>query len=529
METYDYIVVGAGSSGCAVTNRLVAAGKRVLLLEAGPHDKNFWVHVPVGFVRVLGTERSWIYETETQKSAAGRKMFVPQGRMLGGGSSINGMVYMRGNRADYDAWRDEFGCTGWGWDEVLATFKKSEGNQRLSNAWHNTEGPQKVSDQRYRHPISYAFVRAAQQAGLTFNDDFNGERQLGCGFYQTTTFNGRRASTAVTYLAPVMSSPNLTVVTDAHVEAVTLENGAASGISWRSAGGQTGAAAVREEVILAAGALATPKILMLSGIGPAADLAALGIPVMRDMPEVGKNYQDHLECSIYGRTKEPISLFGADRGLKALRSGAEYIFFHSGLLTSNGVESGAFIDTEGTGSPDIQIHTLPMLVGDVGRDPLPGHGMSINPCHIRPKSRGFMTIRSRQTMEPIRIEANYLSEQYDVDAMVRGIKWARKIMRQPALKTLIAEELLPSNDDNAPDSVIEAHVRKFAKTTYHPAGTCRMGKDDRAVVDPTLRVRGVPRLRVADASIMPRLPSGNTNAPSIMIGERCAEFILGRQ
>jgi len=524
-EEFDYVVAGAGSSGCVITNRLVAAGKRVLLLEAGPADEDMFIHIPATFVRVIGTERSWVYESEPQPQAANRAMYVPQGRTLGGGSSLNAMVYIRGQARDYDEWA-EMGCDGWAWRDVLPVFRRSEANTRLADGYHGNDGPLSVTDIAYKHPFSRGFVAAAQQAGLPLNPDFNGAQQLGVGFYQTTTRRGRRGSTAVMYLRPVMSRPNLKVVTEAHVSRVLLENGAASGIVYRTADGAEHVARARHEVILTAGALATPKILLLSGIGPQREIAELGIPVIRDLPGVGRNYQDHLEVSVYGRARKPISLLGNDTGLKALRHGAQYYLFKSGLLTSNVVESGGFADTLGTGRPDIQFHVLPVLAGDVGREPLEGHGMSINPCFLRPKSRGTVRLRAADPSAPILFDPNYLADQDDVDTLVRGVKLARRILRAPALTALIEKELLPGAADDLDDKAIEAHVRSYAKTVYHPAGTCRMGKDDAAVVDPKLRVRGVSRLRVADVSVMPRIVSGNTNAPAVMIGERCADFVL---
>jgi choline dehydrogenase-like flavoprotein len=526
-EQFDYVIVGAGSSGCVIASRLVRAGKRVLLLESGPADNHPFVHIPATFVKVIGTERSWVYESEPQPAAANRAMYVPQGRTLGGGSSLNAMVYIRGQAADYDGWA-EAGCDGWAWRDVLPVFRRSEANARLAGDHHGADGPLTVSDARHRHPLSQGFVDAAQQAGLPFNPDFNGGNQLGVGFYQTTTRNGRRGSTAVTYLRPVMKSPHLKVVTEAHVSNVVLENGAAVGISYRTADGTNHTARVGDEVILSAGALATPKILMLSGIGPQGHLASLGIPVIRHLPGVGENYQDHLEVSVYGRARRPISMLGNDQGLKALFHGARYMLFKSGLLTSTVVESGGFADTLGSGRPDIQFHVLPVLVGDVGREPLAGHGISINPCYLQPKSRGTVRLRSSDPSAPILFDPNALAVQEDVDALVRGVRLARRILRAPALAALVEKELLPGEAAELDTKVLEDHVRSYAKTVYHPAGTCRMGKDDDAVVDPTLRVRGVSRLRVADVSVMPRIVSGNTNAPAIMIGERCADFILGR-
>ena len=527
-QVFDVVVVGAGSAGCVLAHRLVRAGRRVLLLEAGPPDDDRFIHMPATFVRVIGTERTWAYESEPQPAAAGRKMFVPQGRTLGGGSSVNAMVYVRGTPADYDGWEAQ-GCEGWGWRDVLPWFRKAEGNARFACELHGTNGPLKVSDTRFRHPLSLAFLRAAQQSGLAYNDDFNGAAQAGVGFYQTTTFEGRRASTAATYLAAVRDDPKLTVVTGAHVLRVLTQDGAATGVVYRTGrngSGEEVVATARDEVILSAGALASPKLLLLSGIGPGAQLQALGLPVVKDLPGVGENFQDHLEVSVYGRTREPVSLLGNDRGLAALKHGLQWMMFGSGLLTSNVVESGGFVDTTGEGRPDLQFHVLPVLVGDVDRAPLAGHGLSINPCFLRPQSRGRVALRSADPMAPILFDGGYLQAQADVDTLVRGVKLARRILRAPALREVVSEELAPSAADDMSDEALEAYVRERAKTVYHPSGTCRMGRDAMAVVDARMRVHGVARLRVCDASVMPSLVSGNTNAPTVMLAERCADFAL---
>ncbi|KQU88104.1 GMC family oxidoreductase [Ensifer sp. Root31] len=524
MKTFDYIVVGGGSSGCVVTNRLVSAGKSVLLLEAGPRDNTPYIHIPATFVRVLGTRRTWMYETEPEPGANGRVLVVPQGRTLGGGSSVNAMIYIRGQAQDYDTWRD-LGCEDWGYDEVLPVFRRCEDNETLADAFHGTGGPLKVSEPRFRHPISSAFVRAAQEIGLPFTHDFNGASQEGIGFFQTTTSKARRGSTAATYLKAVKASPLLTISTESAVQNIIMENGSASGISYRTADGAVHRARAREEVILCAGALATPKLLMLSGIGPAAHLSSLGIQVLRDLPGVGENFQDHITASVYGITDRPISLKGQDKGFRAAINGLQYLFNRSGLLSSNVVESGGFVDTSGCGRPDIQFHVTPALVGDASRGQMDGHGVSINPCILRPEARGKVLLRTSKAQDPIIFVGNNLTSKADVDTLVRGIKLGRRILAAPAMKALGFRELAPG-DDAQSDEALENHARSIAKTVYHPSGTCKMGRDAMAVVDNQLRVIGVPRLRVADASIMPTLVSGNTNAPAIMIAERCADFIL---
>lgn len=527
MRDYDYILIGAGSAGCVLTHRLIEAGKRVLLLEDGPPDNSPYIHMPAAFIKVLGSERTVTYRSEPQPEAAGRRIFVPQGRTLGGGSSVNAMVYIRGQAADYDDWAAQ-GCEGWDWARVLPAFKKAESHMRLSEPYHGVGGPLKVSDTRYRHPLSLAFVQGAQEIGLAYNDDFNGREQAGVGFYHTTTFDGQRGSTAATYLAAVRQRSELDLRTGCYVQKIGFDGRRACQVEWRDAGGLQRARATAE-IVLCAGALSSPKLLMLSGIGPAAQLREHGVAVLRDAPEVGANYQDHLEVSVYGRARAPISLLGQDRGLAALRHGLQWQLFRTGLLSSNVVESGGFVDTGGGGRPDIQFHVLPTLVGDVDREPLPGHGISINPCLLRPKSRGSVALAGADAAAPLRFDSGALREAEDIAGLLRGVKLARRILRAPSMRRLISEELLPSPAEHADDARLEQHIRQFAKTVYHPVGTCRMGGDADAVVDPRLRVKGVTGLRVCDASVMPSIVSGNTNAPVVMIAERCAEFMLSGQ
>ncbi|WP_175649680.1 GMC family oxidoreductase [Pseudomonas sp. Marseille-P9899] len=525
MQSFDYIVIGAGSAGCALSARLAAAGKQVLLLEAGPADNHPYIHIPGTFIRGHGTQRTWMYRTEPEPFVNQRQVFIPQGRTLGGGSSVNAMIYIRGQAEDYDEWQAN-GCPGWGWADVLPVFRRCEANARLGGQLHGQDGPLKVSDPRHRHALSEAFVQAAVEAGVPANDDFNGAKQEGAGFYQTTTAEGRRASSAVSYLRPLRHDPRLKVLSNTHVTELLFEGQRVVGVRATGQQGDELQFKARAEVIVSAGAIASPKLLMLSGIGPGEHLQSLGIPTRVDAPGVGENFQDHLSASVYAQTRQPASLLGHDRGLRAIGHGLKYLATRRGLLSSNVVESGAFVDATGCGRPDVQFHVVPALVGDMDRLPPSGHGISINPCALRPRSRGRLRLKSADPMQEVAINANYLSDPEDMRTMVAGVKVARRILRSPALASVVEKMLLLPDHDDVPDSVFEDYVRTVAKTVFHPAGTCRMGQDPGAVVGPDLKVHGVEGLRVADASIMPTIVSGNTNAPSIMIGERCADFIL---
>lgn len=527
MLTYDYIVAGGGSGGCTVAARLVEAGRSVLLLEAGPRDNHPFIHIPGTFIRVHGTRRTWMYRTDAQEHVNGREVYIPQGRTLGGGSSVNAMIYIRGQQQDYDDWA-EAGATGWSFGEVLPYFLRAEGNERLGAPLHGRDGPLKVSDGTHRHPLSDAFVHAAVEAGVPYTEDFNGANQEGAGYYQTTTDKGRRCSSAVAYLKRVRGNRNLTVLTGYEAERLVFDGRRVVGVIARTDDGTRHEFRCRAEVVLSAGALATPRILMLSGVGDGVHLRDLGIGVLHDLPGVGRNFQDHLSASVYARTREPMSLLGHDRGAKALRHGLQYVAARRGLLTSNVIESGAFVDATGCGRPDVQFHVVPALVGDVDRAAPPGHGISVNPCALRPKSRGVLRLRSANPNDGFSLDAGFLSDQRDLHTMVAGVRFARRIMRSPSLATLLDGMLvLPDTADDAiPQHVYEDYVRSVAKTVFHPVGTCRMGTDRLAVVSPDLRVHGIEGLRVADASVMPLIVSGNTNAPTIMIGERCAEFML---
>ncbi len=526
MDGYDYIVAGGGSAGCVLAARLSETpANKVLLIESGQKDDDRYIHIPATFFKVLEKGRdAVVYVGEPEKGLNGRPSIVPQGHVLGGGSSVNAMIYIRGQSQDYDTWA-QMGCRSWSYEKVLPVFRDIEGNQRLSGEFHGGQGPLKVSDRAFGHPLSWAFVRAAQEAGLPYNEDFNGKIQEGVGFYQTTTSAGRRWSSAQAFLRDAEGRSNLTIRTGMRVHKVLFEGSKAIGVLLEN--GETVRAS--REVILTAGALATPKILQLSGIGNASELKGHGIEVVADLPGVGENYQDHLEATVQAEVNI-VSLFGQDKGLKAAAHMAQYVLTKSGLLTSNVVESGGFVDTARTGTPDLQFHVLPTFNGFADRLPEPGHGISIGPCFLRPQSRGTIKLRSADPKDPTMFNANSLSAPADLETLVRGVELAIKITEQPSLAKIITRRALPKPGVEKDPEALRDYVRSVAKTVFHPSGTAKMGsaEDRMAVVGEDLRVHGLTGLRVADASIMPTLVSGNTNAPSIMIGERCARFMTGK-
>jgi choline dehydrogenase-like flavoprotein len=527
MQDYDFIVAGGGSSGCVVASRLSENPQhRVLLIESGERDTDKYIHIPATFFKVLEKGRDALfYASEPEEGLNGRPSIVPQGHVLGGGSSVNAMVYIRGARQDYDTWA-QLGCRSWSYDKVLPVFCDLEDNQRLSGEYHGVGGELTVSDRAYGHPLSWAFIRAAQEVGIPYNEDFNGARQEGVGFYQTTTNKARRRSSAEAFLRKAEGRPNLTIRTGTRVNRILFDGKRATGVLLDD--GSTVNA--RREIILCAGALATPKILQLSGIGPAAHLREHGIDIVVDLPGVGENYQDHLEATVQCEIRDPISMFGEDKGLRAASHMLQYMLTKTGLLTSTVVESGGFVDTAGTGEPDVQFHVLPTFNGFADRAVEPGHGISIGPCVLRPQSRGSVRLRSANPADKAHFVANSLAEQADVETLARGVELAIRITEAPSLARLVKRRVLPKPGLENDAGALRDYVRSIAKTVFHPSGTAKMGAadDPMAVVSEDLRVRGVDGLRVADASVMPRLVSGNTNAPTMMIGERAARFILGQ-
>ncbi|MGO7300679.1 GMC family oxidoreductase [Rhizobium ruizarguesonis] len=527
MTNFDYIIVGGGSSGCVLANRLSENPQnKVLLIESGRRDADPWIHIPATFFKVLGKGVDiHPYASEPEKGLNGRPCITPQGNVLGGGSSVNAMIYIRGHKNDYDTW-SQMGCHGWSYEDVLPAFRSLENNESLNGEFHGRSGGLHVSNPRHRHPLSEAFVQAATQVGIPYNPDFNGADQEGVGFYQSTTYRGRRWSSAQAFLRDAEIRPNVTVLTERKVARILFEGRRATGVALQDGTIFTAS----KEIALTAGAIATPKILQLSGIGEAEHLRSHGINVVADLPGVGANYQDHLEAPVQGETHEPISILGHDSGIRAAGHMARYLLSHRGLLSSNVVECGGFVDTAGTGQPDVQFHVLPVLVGFVDRDPEPGHGLSIGPCYLRPRSRGTIRLRSADPNDKAEFDANLLSDPADLDTLVRGVETAIRILDAPALAKLIKRRVLPKPGVESDPAALRDYIRQTAKTVFHPAGTARMGRadDPMAVVGADLKVRGVEGLRVCDASVMPTLVSGNTNAPVMMIAARAAAFITGK-
>lgn len=519
-STYDYVIVGAGSAGCVLAARLSADPHvRVLLLEAGGPAYPKEARIPAAFSRLFKSACDWNYATEEEPHLNHRRLYWPRGKMLGGSSSINAMIYTRGNPSDYECWK-QLGNEGWGWADVLPSFKKAENQERGASEFHGVGGPLNVCDLRYVNELSRAFVAAAQETGIPANPDFNGSAQDGAGLYQVTQKNGARHSAADAYLEPARRRPNLAVVTSAQATRVLVENGRAIGIEYARNGALQQAHAERE-VILSGGAVNSPQLLLLSGIGPADELASVGIRAVHDLPGVGKNLQDHLMVSIGYLCTRPVSLAGAQSIPNVMR----WLIFRRGPLASNVAEAGVFLRTEeGLRAPDLQILFGPAYYVNHGFDRREDHCFGLGPILVMPESLGSIGLRSSNPLDPPAIRANYLATERDLRVLIEGVRRCRAIAHAKAFEPYRGPELHPGAYVTSTED-IAAFICAEAQTLYHPVGTCKMGNDAAAVVDHRLRVRGIERMRVVDASVMPRIISANTNAPTIMIAEKAADMI----
>lgn len=528
ISNVDYVIVGAGSAGCVVANRLSAnPNVQVCLIEAGGADWNPWIHIPIGYGKTFFDARvNWMFHTEAEPFLNERRIDQPRGKVMGGSSSINGLLYVRGQAQDYDGW-EALGNSGWGYKDVLPYFKRAEDQQRGADAWHGTGGPMPVSDLPEPHPIADAFIQAAAAQGIDTNPDFNGARQEGAGYFQATARNGLRKSTARAYIAPIRRRPNLHVITGAHASRILFDGQVAHGLSFIQSGREHKVMASRE-VILCAGAIQSPQILQLSGIGPAELLDSLAIPVVADSPGVGANLQDHLQARLIYKTHDPITL-NDDLAHWTRRAaiGVRYVLGRKGPLGWWAGLAGAFARTSPELSrPDVQMHLYPFSTDRKDKAKL--HEFSaftLTVCQLRPHSRGSVRIASADPKAAPLIRMNYLSDPRDIQVMTAGIRLARQIVCASPLSGMIAAEHSPGPDIVSDDG-LQAFVRELGMSVYHPVGTCQMGASEGSVVDERLRVRGVQNLRIADASIMPTLISGNTNAPTIMIGEKASDLIL---
>ena len=526
-EAFDFIIIGAGSAGCVLANRLTASGRhRVLLLEAGPSNWHPWLHIPLGFGRLFTDRRyNWCYATEPQPGCHDREVIAPRGKVLGGSSSINGLIYIRGQAEDFNHWR-QLGNAGWSFDDVLPYFRKAEDNERGADDFHGAGGPLAVSDLRDRHPLAVAYVEAAVQCGYPRNDDFNGAVQEGAGYYQTTMRDGVRSSAATGYLKQARRRANLKVVPQALATRIVFDGRRATGVEYL-AGNDKRSARANVEVIVASGAFNSPQLLQLSGLGPAALLQSHGIPVIADAPGVGNDLNDHISGRIILRCKETTTVNNVTRNWATkLAYGAHYILTRRGYLAVPAVSSAVFVRALPTSAtPDSQCSISLFSAGTIGGDLHPFPGVTGNCVLLRPESRGYVRIKSADPRQAPAINPNYLATQKDCETITAGVNVMRRIFQAPAMAKYIVEEIEPGVQCDNDDELLD-FIRRRGSTTYHPVGTCRMGQDPKAVVDERLRVRGFSGLRVVDASIMPAVVSGNTNAATIMIGEKGADMIL---
>jgi len=525
-QDYDFIIVGAGSAGCVLANRLSAdPNNRVLLLEAGGPDNNPWIHIPVGYFKTMHNPATdWCYKTEPDPGIAGRSLQWPRGKVLGGTSSLNGLLYVRGQPEDYDRWV-ELGNQGWSFSEVLPYFKKSEDQERGASDYHGVGGPLKVSDLRLRRPIADFFIKAATEIGIPFNEDYNAECQEGVAYFQQTAYKGFRWSTAKGFLRPVRKRPNLTVLTKAHTTRILFDKAKADGVEYRQ-GQQLHQTKASKAVILAAGAIGSPQILQLSGIGASRLLQKLDIPIIKDLPGVGQNLQDHLQIRLVYKTTQRTLNDEVNNLLKRSWVGLQYALTRTGPLTLAASQVAIFTKSNPTVErPDIQFHMQPLSADKPGEGAHTFSAFTASVCQLRPYSTGHLEIKSKDPLQHPAIHPNYLADERDQQVVIDAIKVARRIAQAPALAPYIIEEYVPGSRYQSDAELLEA-ARHHSQTIYHPVGSCKMGHDDLAVVDERLRVHGVQGLRVVDASIMPEIVSGNTNAPTIMIAEKAADMIL---